>query len=558
MKKLVKLAIDNLWTGIADYRRYTRETAVLDDISDVFVERLAEDSVRAKADLRGLFSKSDAWNHDLQAIVINGTKTHNPDLAFVRNLAEKILNPATLNYDLEKRALVDRAINFFVRPDECTTDYIAAIQELAPRAYAPNKKKSRVFKALCCALGVADESKGSLFQKLFAQFADELNGKQLDFKLFVSINPVHFLTMSNAKHDERGTMLKSCHSFNVTDYEYNCGCSGYARDKVTFIVFTAADPDVPETLNNRKTSRQIFAYKPYNGLLLQSRLYDTNGGTRGHHGDSDLYRDLIQREISKLEGIPNLWKTESYVGNKRHIYLDTGCGFGGYPDWTYASFDAKISIHKYHVDDFETFDIGTYGLCICCGDEISANLYCEACNSEGRETCDDCGCYCENITGVLNEYGERIYVCESCLNEGYGYCCHCEEYYPLCHLTLVDSNYICQSCLETHCAECAQCGEIHYRNNMHDAYDKYGNEVLICDDCRYDSYGCCEYCGEVHHEDNLHCVHGRRNYEIRVCDNCLNNYYDECEHCGEYFNMADLTNGLCPDCYRQEEDEDNE
>mgnify|MGYP007069871279 CR=1 FL=1 len=70
MKKLVKLAIDNLWTGIADYRRYTRETVVLDDISDAFVERLAEDSVEAKADLRGLFSKSDAWDPDLQAIVI--------------------------------------------------------------------------------------------------------------------------------------------------------------------------------------------------------------------------------------------------------------------------------------------------------------------------------------------------------------------------------------------------------------------------------------------------------------------------------------------------------
>ena len=35
MKKLVKLAIDNLWTGIADYRRYTRETVVLDDISEI-------------------------------------------------------------------------------------------------------------------------------------------------------------------------------------------------------------------------------------------------------------------------------------------------------------------------------------------------------------------------------------------------------------------------------------------------------------------------------------------------------------------------------------------
>ena len=554
MKKLVKLAIDNLWSGIADYRRYARETAVLDDISDAFVERLAEDSVNAKADLRGLFSKSDAWNPDLQAIVINGTKTHNPDYFLVRSLAEKILNPASLNFDLEKRALVDRAINFFVRPDDFTTDYIAAIQELAPRAYAPNKKKSRVFKALCSALGVADESKGSSFQKLFAQFADELNGKQLDFKLFVSINPVHFITMSNPKYDERGTMLTSCHSFNSTDYEYNCGCSGYARDNVTFIVFTAATPDEPETLNNRKTSRQIFCYKPFNGLLLQSRLYNTHGGTRGHQEDSDLYRDLIQREISKLEEIPNLWKTENYLGNKRHIYIDSDYGFGGYEDWKIADFGSKISVHQYHLDDFETFKVGTYGLCISCGEEISSRLYCDDCDPEGRETCDECGCRTDSITGVLNQYGERIYVCPNCLEEGFSYCCHCDEYYPCDQMTLVDNTYVCQNCVENHCAECAQCGQIHYRNNMYDAYDRHGNAVLICDDCHYDYYECCEHCGEIHHEDNLHSVHGRRNCEINVCDNCFHNFYSECERCGEYFNVDDLTNGLCHSCLSEEDD----
>ncbi len=558
MKKMVKLAISNLWKGINDYRRHTHETSVIDDVSDAFVDRLAEDSIYAKKGLRELFCRSDAWNDDLQAIIINGTKTHNPNYSLVRSLAEKILNPATLNFDLEKRALVDRAIGFFANPDDYYPDYVAAIHELAPRAYAPNKKPSRIFKALCTALGVVDESKGSDFQRLFAQFADELNGRQIDFKLFVSINPVHFITMSNPKHDKRGSMLTSCHSFNVTDYEYNCGCAGYARDDVTFIVFTAADPDIAETLNNRKTSRQIFAYKPYNGLLLQSRMYNTNGGTRGYHADSDLYRDLVQREISKLEDIPNLWKTENYIGNKRHVYLDSGYGFGGYEDWKYSEFAAKISIHANHLDDFKTFSIGTYGLCIICGEEISSGLYCEACDPEGLETCEECGCRTESITGVLNEYGERIYVCPACLEEGYSYCCHCDEYYPASQMTLVDSTYVCPNCVEEHCAKCAECGELHHNNSLHDAYDRYGNEVLICDDCRYESYRCCECCGTVHHEDNLHCVHGRYNSEINVCDDCFNNYYDECENCDEYFHNADLTNGLCPDCYRKQEDEDNE
>ena len=154
--------------------------------------------------------------------------------------------------------------------------------------------------------GVADNSAGSQFQRLFAQFADELSTRKIDFKLFMSINPAHFVTMSNPKNDRRGTMLTSCHSFNSTAYEYNNGCSGYARDGVTFIVFTVADPEVAETLNNRKTSRQLFMYKPYNGLLLQSRLYNTHGGTRGEQEESKLYRDLVQRELSELEGVPKI------------------------------------------------------------------------------------------------------------------------------------------------------------------------------------------------------------------------------------------------------------
>ncbi|MBQ4405044.1 MAG: hypothetical protein II857_11650 [Selenomonadaceae bacterium] len=172
---------------------------------------------------------------------------------------------------------------------------------------------------------------------LFAQFADELNGKKIDFKLYLSINPCHFLTMSNPKRDNRGSTMTSCHSFNVMDCEYNFGCSGYARDDVTFIVFPASNPDNPETLNNRKTTCQIFMYRPYNELLLQSRLYNTHGGTCGTQTESKLYRDLVQRELSELEGVPNLWKTEKYCGNKQTIHIPCGNGFGGYADWSRAT-----------------------------------------------------------------------------------------------------------------------------------------------------------------------------------------------------------------------------
>ena len=312
IQEKIKMAKANLWKAIDDYKAHTWQNEEIDNITDIFVTHLAKDNAYAKRNLRDLFRKSPAWNEELDAIIINGTRTHNPDYQRVESLAEDILSPVLEDADYETSKKIAKAISFFTQPkekEEYRYEEIAAIQSLAPNAYAPNKKPSRIFKALCDELGISDNTAGSDFQRQYAMFADEIASRKIPFKLFVSLSPAHFLTMSNPKDDDRGDMLLSCHSFNSADDEYVSGCSGYARDNYSFIVFTTTNPNVPETLNNRKNSRQIFAYKVGNGLLLQSRLYDANGGTRGAQEDSMLYRDLIQREISDLEGAVNLWKT---------------------------------------------------------------------------------------------------------------------------------------------------------------------------------------------------------------------------------------------------------
>ena len=75
MDKLTELTRNNLWTAVDDYRRHSYETNVLDDISSDFINRLADDSIKSKRELRDLFRKSQGWDENLQAIVINGTKT---------------------------------------------------------------------------------------------------------------------------------------------------------------------------------------------------------------------------------------------------------------------------------------------------------------------------------------------------------------------------------------------------------------------------------------------------------------------------------------------------
>ena len=204
-------------------------------------------------------------------------------------------------------------------------------------------------------LGVVDLTPGSNFAHNFAQIADEMTSKKIDFKLFVSLNPAHFLTMSNPKGDFRGNSLTSCHSFNSTEYEYNNGCSGYARDNYTFITFTVLNPDDKETLNNRKNMRQIFWYEPDSGVLLQRRLYNTAVSTRREEDESKIFRNLIQREISNLEGQPNLWKTSTYCRNGKVSFMG-GDGLGRYQDWQHEDFAAKLSIRHDHDDHSEIFE----------------------------------------------------------------------------------------------------------------------------------------------------------------------------------------------------------
>lgn len=555
-EELIKLTKQNIWTALEDYFRHADdEDGVYDNISDSFVDRLARDSVKAKSGLRELFRKSPVWDEQLQALVINGTRTHEPDLSLVFRLGRQILSVPMHTGSEEMYVKIERAIQFFSTNDEETRELgLEAIKELAPKAYAPGKKLSRVFKALCQALGVADETAGSDFQRLYAQFADELSAKKISFKLFVSINPAHFLTMSNPKYDERGSTLTSCHSFNSTEYEWNNGCTGYARDEVTFIVFTASDPSDPETLNNRKTTRQIFAYKPDNGVLLQSRLYNTSGGTEGAQAESEVYRDLIQREISALEEQPNLWTTSS--ATSKYYCVCKGEGFGGYEDWTYEHFNPKISIRRDHTDCNEPLVVGTHGLCISCSDLTSKGLYCYSCSDEDYSECEECGRRFpdEDLTRVRNERGDDVYVCERCLDRHYSYCDRCEEYYPNDEITEVDGSYYCYDCRDEIASECHECEEWYRDKDMRQVIDDHGHEVYVCDECLHKYYTRCESCEEYVHDDLIETAYNEDEKEIEVCRNCLDNHFEKCECCEEWYAPAIMRDGLCRSCWSSEEE----
>ena len=99
----IELAESNIWQALRDYFRHTRRTEVLDDVSDTFIRRLAKDNYYAKQELCELFRKSPVWNEELDALVINGTRTHNLDYERIRSMANDILAPAFAGCDEERQ-----------------------------------------------------------------------------------------------------------------------------------------------------------------------------------------------------------------------------------------------------------------------------------------------------------------------------------------------------------------------------------------------------------------------------------------------------------------------
>lgn len=561
-KTKLEMNKQNIHKAIDDYWAHTSlGTYIQNDISEDFICNLAEDNLRAKEGLRQMLRKSPAWNEELDALVINGNVTHDPDYDKIYRMAVRIVRPALGNADEELHSNIVAALDMFGSAEEAhnpSKTIIQAMDTVAPRAYAPGKKLSRVFKAFCVALGVADESPNSDFQRDFAKIADEMSSKKLDFKLFLSVNPAHFLTMSNPKNDDRGECLTSCHSFNTTEYTYNNGCTGYARDSVTMIAFTASNPNNPETLNNRKTTRQLFMYKPGNGLLLQSRMYNTSGGTEGAQKESELYRDLVQRQISLCENAVNQWVKNT----KNKISLYPHDDFGGYPDWEYDNFNPIISYRKDCMETMQPFTIGAEGLCIACGETTSEGLYCEDCNDEDCFTCEHCGerCSTEESVTATDANGYEITICRDCANWHYTYCEDCDTYVygegVLVYDDYGNARTVCEECCEENYTRCESCGN--YYQSTYSVIDRYGDTIEVCEECRDSDYSYCEDCEEYVYKNNTYYVKDECGDDKIVCEDCRDEYYAECAECDEWWPIDTLENGLCPDCLEKKEEEKEE
>ena len=122
-------------------------------------------------------------------------------------------------------------------------------------------------------------------------------------------------------------------------------------------------------------------------------------------------------------------------------------------------------------------------------------------NVKLTKKCEDCEEYflSDEMTDVGGRY-EYYWICETCLDEEYFYCNHCNEYRPNGNLMHCDwcDDWICTECSFTDC-----------------------NNVTLCGDCYNNCYAC-EDCGCFIDSDNSY-----------------RNEYDGCDYCESCYNNSD-------------------
>lgn len=443
----VEIAREQIVSGLDEFNTLTDYPV---EFCQRFVNRLAKDAIEAKAGLIEILSRSPYWQEEILAVRYPLLQKEEIPWEKVRvsllryfcmehNISERVflIILSTLKKTLVEVALESGSsayMNNEIGEVFTQEEYMKYIFTPCGRGWE-TKKPSRILMACCKKLGLVDNND---FNSWFTRIADLLSMKSPKY-LYISVNPVHFLSMSNPKGQKgrHQDIMTSCHSLNITernrqegrdDCTYAAGNSGYARDGVTMIAFTCPSGREKNCLNSLKTNRQLFHYE--DGVLLQNRPYTTRtnesyGGAEdiGQFPESNQFRLAVEEVISTGLNMENKWRKADY--SDYYCKFLKHSDFRGFADWNVHRF-LKLCNMVYlkaivNTSDIEEKDvlmtIGEDGLCLECGHSLSYannNPLCEDCYQQGIP-CEHCGnIHQEEELEYVYDYG---YVCRHCLGD---------------------------------------------------------------------------------------------------------------------------------------------
>lgn len=177
--------------------------------------------------------------------------------------------------------------------------------------------------------------------------------------------------------------------------------------------------------------------------------------------------------------------------------------------------------------------------------------------------CEICGKEIEDGEYVYDQEGNKIFVCQECLEEDYVQCEECGEYLlkNSGEVNEIDGKILCEGCVDDLCVEAYDDGELHLKDNCEYFSNLdiwvYSNDWLSWqDDVMWD-----DYAQEYYWRDDGEYV-GDDWYSYETLNN--NSDFTRCAECGEwlytddayYYERTDCY--LCESCYNEVIEEENE
>ena len=386
--------------------------------------------------------------------------------------------------------------------------------EVHPFRFQVGQKVTRVVRKICDRFGYSNIPE---FDKYYAKFADALSPMKIKRYTVLSCHPVDYLLMSH------GNSWTSCHTIdkekrdsNSSDSHWSmCHSSGtvsYMLDGTSMVYYQLSPEEDENNLELKpKVVRQMYHYQ--DGAMITGRLYP-----QGNDYNGDVYtphREIVEKIISESLDVPNLWKIKK--GSDaciRHV-----CSQGTHYE-DYGHFNTCNFVYLRGTDGSQLIEIGSDPICIECGEEHSNSYSVSCCNIH---VCPECG---REINIYSDDYIEidGEYYCDDCVC----WCECCESYHPGSQTEWVESVQmrVCDDCIRENFVQCSVCGELIPED---DAYlDTYGERY--CESCF--STSVTEFDGEMYPTGEL----------------------GECKECGVVCLLDDMIDGMCPDCYEEEEE----
>lgn len=408
----------------------------------------------------------------------------------------------------------------------------------------------------CPALSILSNQKKDMEKEcIYFEYDRWQNEATEKSNIYLTINPLDVLTASG-ENDYNPTKFSTCWDLKI----YTCDDNEYLEDKIVVekegcyaypISMLALNQIKNRALIYIENGNELVPFKSsdYTMKGYQYRVhcwYDENINKVTH---SRLYPKGTSENIFSNVNIPLVDSTSVYKdGTKIGINdWDGICKFLSASEYNEYDHEAEAGIfldREYYCDEDDCFK------------GLSSNRleyeYNEGIGNPqlGGTVCEDCGArHCEEDMYYIEDHG---FVCESCCNDNYRRCYHCEELIHTESVMYIEDvqEYVCRECVDNNYYFCDGCNEYHRYSTTYVECD----DVELCDSCLEEKYTYCTSCEEWHRESNVREIQISKYEYINVCEDCYQDYV-ECEECGYYDRQVNVKyindENLCNECYEE-------